>query len=101
MDRVRAVRFGVKSLQHLESFAGQSKDEIEEDPMSTVVIGIKGAKVLFSPMETVERKETDWKLRRPKDEFWMELKNTVDVLSGRPESVKGRPRGESLLTPKR
>lgn len=97
MDRVRAVRFGVKSLQHLESFAGKSKDEIDDDPMSTVVIGIKGAKVLFSPMDTVEKKETDWKLRRPKNEFWMDLKDTVDVLSGRPKVTKSyHARGMSL-----
>ncbi|KAF2473109.1 6-phosphofructokinase [Lindgomyces ingoldianus] len=85
MDRVRAVRFGVKSLQHLESYAGKSRDEIDDDAMSAVVIGIKGAKVLFSPMETVEKKETDWKLRRPKNEFWMGLKDIVDTLSGRPK----------------
>ena len=88
MDRVRATRFGVKSIQHLETFAGKSPDEIEEKPMSASVIGIKGAKVLFTPMETVERKETDWKLRRPRNEFWMDLKNLVDTLSGRPQYPK-------------
>ncbi|KAF2738095.1 6-phosphofructokinase [Polyplosphaeria fusca] len=85
MDRVRAVRFAVKSVQHIETFAGMSKKDIDEDDMSCVVIGIKGAKVLFSPMEKVEKKETDWKLRRPKDEFWIDLKNIVDMLSGRPK----------------
>ncbi|KAF2745181.1 6-phosphofructokinase [Sporormia fimetaria CBS 119925] len=84
MDRVRAVRFGVKSVQHLETFAGMSMEEIDDEPMSTAVIGIQGAKVLFSPMEHVERKKTDWPARRPKEEFWMELKDIVDTLSGRP-----------------
>lgn len=84
MDRCRAARFGVRSLQHLESFAGKTKDEIAEDPMSATVIGIRGAKVTISPMEEVEKKETDWKDRRPKDEFWMGLKELVDTLSGRP-----------------
>ncbi|KAF2872017.1 phosphofructokinase-domain-containing protein [Massariosphaeria phaeospora] len=83
-DRVRAVRFGVKSIQHIEEFAGLCKDEIEDDPASASVIGIKGAKVLFSPMENIEKKETDWHRRRPKNEFWMELKEIVDTLSGRP-----------------
>ncbi|KAK5163671.1 hypothetical protein LTR04_002363 [Oleoguttula sp. CCFEE 6159] len=86
MDRVRAVRFGVKSLQHLETYVGKSKDEIAADPMSASVIGIRGAKVKFSPMERIEKEETDWKDRRPKDEFWMELKDTVDTLSGRPRA---------------
>lgn len=88
MDRVRATRFGVKSLQHIEQFIGKSKDEIAADPMSAAVIGIKGAKVLFSPMEQVETKETDWKDRRPKDEFWMDLKSIINILSGRPQAPK-------------
>lgn len=83
MDRVRAVRFGVKSLQYLESFYGKSKQEIADDPMSTSIIGIRGARVKFSPMEKIEREETDWKDRRPKDEFWMALTEVVDTLSGR------------------
>lgn len=51
---------------------------------------MRGAKVLFSPMEKVEKKETDWVRRRPKDEFWMELKDTVDTLSGRPKVAKAQ-----------
>lgn len=31
-------------------------DELCDDNMSTSVIGIKGAKVLFSPMDAVEKK---------------------------------------------
>ena len=85
MDRVRAVRFGVKSLQHLEQFHGKSKQEIAEDPLSAAIIGIRGARVKFSPMERIERDETDWKDRRPKDEFWMNLVDVVDTLSGRPK----------------
>lgn len=80
MDRVRAVRFGVKSMQHLETFAGQSPDEIDDDPLSTAVIGIQGAKVLFSPMEQVEKKKTDWKARRPREEFWRQLKVCIALL---------------------
>lgn len=56
MDRVRAVRFAFRSLEHIEQYAGQEPDEIDDDPMSTAVIGIKGAKVLFSPMENIEKK---------------------------------------------
>ncbi|KAF2236863.1 6-phosphofructokinase [Viridothelium virens] len=86
MDRVRAVRFGVKSLQHLEEFRRKriSKEEIAADNMSAVVIGIRGAKVKFSPMDEIEKEETDWKDRRPKNEFWLDYKDVVDTLSGRP-----------------
>lgn len=83
MDRVRAVRFGVKSLQHIETFTGKSKDEIAADPMSAALIGVRGAKVGFSSMEKVETEETDWKDRRPKNEFWTDLTQIVDTLSGR------------------
>jgi len=92
MDRVRGCRFGVRSIQHLETFAGVSKDEIADDPMSATVIGIRGAQVKFSPMETVERFETDWKQRRPKIEYWRSYQDIVDTLSGRPK----RPRSESV-----
>ncbi|KAG9556833.1 hypothetical protein KCU79_g9950, partial [Aureobasidium melanogenum] len=88
MDRVRAVRFGVKSMQHIESFAGKSKDEIANDALSCSVIGITGAQVQFSAMEKVEKEETDWKDRRPKNEFWMDLVSIVDTLSGRPRPKK-------------
>ncbi len=83
MDRVRAVRFAVKSLQYLESFTGLSKEQIAADPSSASVIGIKGAKVQFSPMEKVESEETNWKDRRPKNEYWTSLKVAINMLSGR------------------
>ena len=84
MDRVRAVRLAVKCMQHIEDFEGKSKDDLLADKMSAAVIGIKGARVVFSDMETLEATETNWQDRRPKDEFWMSLKSVVDTLSGRP-----------------
>lgn len=85
MDRTRAVRFGVKSIQHLESFAGKSREEIRNDPTSTTVIGIRGSQVVFSNMDKVEQEETDWKNRRPIDEFWFGWKDIIDTLSARPK----------------
>ena len=85
MDRVRAVRLAVKCIQHLETYAGMSRDEVAADRMSMSVIGIKGAKVVFGAMKELEEKETDWKARRPKNESWLELKSIVDTLSGRPK----------------
>ncbi|KAF2828352.1 6-phosphofructokinase [Ophiobolus disseminans] len=101
MDRVRAVRFATKAMQHIEQYADMDPDEIDDDPLSVSVIGIKGSKLLFSPMETVEKKETEWHRRRPKHEFWMALKQTVNTLSGRPQvlsnpveidTLAGRPK---------
>jgi 6-phosphofructokinase 1 len=59
-------------------------DELAADPMSCVVIGIRGAQVSFSPMVQVEATETNWKHRRPKNEFWMNLGPLSDTLAGRP-----------------
>ncbi|TKA23328.1 ATP-dependent 6-phosphofructokinase [Salinomyces thailandicus] len=95
MDRGRAVRFGVKSLQYLEQYAGKTKQEINDDPMSAAVIGIRGARVKFTPMERVESEETDWKDRRPKNEYWMALVDVVDTLSGRPKAYRRLNNGSS------
>ena len=103
MDRVRAVRFGVKSLQHLETYIGKSRQEIADDPLSAAVIGIRGSRVKFSPMKRIEEEETDWKDRRPKDEFWMNLVDIVDTLSGRPKACRtpmpGSPAMHGIHTP--
>ena len=84
-------------MEHIESFAGKSKQEIADDPMSCAVIGILGAKVKFSSMKKVEDEQTDWKHRRPKDEFWMGLKDLVDMLSGRPKPNKPAPAPPSTI----
>ena len=86
MDRVRAVRLAVKCIQALESYAGKSKEEICDDPLSMAVIGIKGASVVFGAMERLEKEETNWKDRRPKNESWIKYKSIVDILSGRPKA---------------
>jgi 6-phosphofructokinase 1 len=85
VDRVRAQRLAVKCLERLETYAGKSREEIAADATSAAVIGIKGARVIFTGMEQLEREETDWKNRRPKHEFWIGLKHVVDTLSGRPK----------------
>ena len=84
MDRTRAVRLAVRCVQHIEEFAGMSGNAIADDPKSAAVIGIRGAKVVFSGMKELEEKETDWKDRRPLNEYWIGLKEVVDELSGRP-----------------
>lgn len=85
MDRVRAVRLAVKCIQHIEGYAGLSRDKVAADGMSMSVIGIKGAKVVFGAMKELEDTETDWKARRPKNESWLEMTSTVNILSGRPK----------------
>lgn len=86
MDRTRALRMAIKCMQHIESYADKSPEEITTDELSATVIGVKGSQVLFSPMggaSGLETTETDWTRRRPKTEFWLDLQNTVNALSGR------------------
>jgi 6-phosphofructokinase 1 len=90
MDRVRAMRMSIKCMQFIEdNFLGETKDEIMNEPLSASVIGIQGSEVVFSPLggvDGLEDAETDWKDRRPKNEFWRPMKGTVDILSGRPKA---------------
>ena len=86
MDRVRAVRLAVRCIQFLEDYAGQSPESIAQDEASAAVIGIRGVSVVLGSMVQLERDQTDWKARRPKDEFWVDLKSIVDTLSGRPKA---------------
>lgn len=89
MDRIRALRMSNKCMQYIEAFTGKSKEEIMEDDMSAAVIGIQGSEVVFSAMggeKGLENTATDWKDRRPKDEFWYKMKDTVEILSGRPKA---------------
>ena len=90
MDRIRALRMAFKCMTFLEErFTHVSKEDCMKDEMSACVIGIQGSEVVFSPMggpDGLEAKGTDWKDRRPKDEFWLGMKATVDILSGRPST---------------
>ncbi|KAI5293686.1 6-phosphofructokinase, alpha subunit [Ascosphaera atra] len=86
MDRVRSVRMAIKCVEHLEEFAGMSREDVMGEELSCSVIGIRGSEVVISPMagqEGLEEKETDWRNRLPKREFWRPLKEVVDVMSGR------------------
>ena len=89
MDRVRAVRMSIKCMQFIEdNFTLKSKDEIMQNELSASVIGIQGSEVVFTALggeNGLEAQATDWKDRRPRSEFWMGMKDTVDILSGRPK----------------
>jgi 6-phosphofructokinase 1 len=88
MDRCRAVRLAIKSIEHLEKFGPKSylkPDTIQQDPFSASLIGIQGADVVFSAMQELEESQTDWKNRRPTTAHWINMKKTVDILGGRPD----------------
>jgi 6-phosphofructokinase 1 len=96
MDRCRAVRLAIKCIEHIEGFAGSSGDEIRAAPDSAAVIGIRGAEVKFTPMKVLEESNTDWKNRRPLEAYWTDMKETVDILGGRPSYKKPEKSLEGL-----
>ncbi|KAL7948397.1 6-phosphofructokinase [Trichoderma barbatum] len=94
MDRCRAVRLAIKCMQHLEDYGRNAHNRVKKDPNSTSVIGIQGSEVVFTPIEELEEKHTDWPNRRPKVAHWLDMREVVDILGGRPEY----PRPEKSLT---
>ncbi|OLL22139.1 ATP-dependent 6-phosphofructokinase [Neolecta irregularis DAH-3] len=80
MDRVRATRLAVKSIQFLEE---KYDLEFGKDESSAAVIGIRGSNILFTPVSRLMTLETDKTKRRPKDAWWGQFKGLVDILSGR------------------
>lgn len=94
MDRCRAVRLAIKCIQHLEEYGCNAHNRVKKDPNSTSVIGIQGSEVVFTPMQALEEQGTDWPNRRPKAAHWLEVRDVVDVLGGRPDY----PRPEKSLT---
>lgn len=88
MDRVRAVRLAVKCVQFLEENFLPPKD-IYANPKTSAVIGIRGASVVFTPIDDLKEIETDWSSRRPRKAFWLELRRLVDTLGGRGGTPSG------------
>jgi len=88
MDRSRAVRLAIRCIQHLERYGRNAHNRVKADPMSASVIGIKGASIVFTPVQKLDKEETDWPNRRPKAAFWLGMKEIVDVLGGRPQYNK-------------
>ncbi|KAK0703566.1 6-phosphofructokinase [Lasiosphaeria miniovina] len=85
MDRCRAVRLAIRCIQQLERYGKNVHNKVKADPMSASVIGIKGASVVFTPINKLEEEETDWPNRRPKAAYWLGMKEIVDILGGRPK----------------
>lgn len=82
MDRVRATRLAIKCMQFIEQYGSLPENERDTDT-SAVVIGIRGQSVVLSPIADLVENEADPKERRPKAAWWKEIKETVNILSGR------------------
>lgn len=107
MDRVHAVRFGIKAVQFIEdwskrvfSAALHTKhhsinhikliDVLDREELSSVVIGVQGAKIVFSSINDLYDKEADVALRKGKQIHWKNLEEVSHMLSGRLMLREGR-----------
>ncbi|CCJ30559.1 unnamed protein product, partial [Pneumocystis jirovecii] len=79
MDRVRATRLAIKCLQFIEKMFYAN---MHNDPSSAAVIGIRAAKVVTTPVEILQH-EADMEARCPKTSWWFNIKNLINILSGR------------------
>ncbi|BFZ61228.1 6-phosphofructokinase, alpha subunit [Saitoella coloradoensis] len=93
LDRVRAARLAVKSVQWLEQHAFKSLEERAASE-TAAVIGIRGAGIIFTPIDVLEETETDIAARRPRQAWWKPMHNILDLLSGRsvPEAATASER---------
>ncbi|ODQ66797.1 6-phosphofructokinase subunit alpha [Nadsonia fulvescens var. elongata DSM 6958] len=87
MDRVRATRFAVKCVQFLESSQSIRDKHVSEQSDNYVVIGIRGATVVNTPIRRLYDFETNIGERRPKKAHWTKLGEVADMLVARPKSA--------------
>ncbi len=74
-DRILATRLASHSIDYLT-------DQIERGKDGGVVIGLVRGRVELHPFRKLDEM-ADWQFRRPKEQWWMELREIVDVLAGR------------------
>ncbi|KTW30802.1 6-phosphofructokinase [Pneumocystis carinii B80] len=79
MDRVRSTRLAIKCVQFIEKMCYTN---MHNDPSSAAVIGIRSSKVVTTPIEVLQH-ETDMERRCPKTSWWFNIKDLINILSGR------------------
>ncbi|EMR11314.1 6-phosphofructokinase [Pneumocystis murina B123] len=79
MDRVRSTRLAIKCVQFIEKMCYTN---MHNDPSSAAVIGIRSSKVVTTPIEVLQH-ETDMEKRCPKTSWWFNIKDLINILSGR------------------
>ncbi|KAK9481198.1 phosphofructokinase-domain-containing protein [Lipomyces japonicus] len=84
MDRLRATRLAVKCMQFIEQHQDDGRETRGSDQKSATVIGISGAKIVFTPAKFLYDHETEVENRRPRGVFWTEIQKVSEMLSGRP-----------------
>lgn len=107
MDRVHAVRFAVKSVEYIEAWSRRvfsaaehtmhhsvnnikMIDLLDKEEELSVVIGVQGAKVVFSDINDLFQRDADVVLRKGRKIHWNRLEEVSDLLSGRQMLREGR-----------
>lgn len=72
-DRIQAMRFAARSIEYLI-------EQAEKRTPSCAFIGLQQAKIVFHNMEDFPRK-VDLQYRRPKDQWWLELRPIASLLA--------------------
>ena len=101
MDRVYAARFAVQSVKYIEDWSRRvfasvhhnsihhsvnnikMIDLMRREEESSVVIGIQGAQLKFSDINTLYNEDTNVSLRKGHTIHWNKLADVGDMLSGR------------------
>lgn len=89
-DPHRLERLGADSISSVSSLAASPLDSPRSmprrivNPASSVVIGIKGPRVIFTPGEELVD-ETDFIHRRPRLQWWMHLRRIMRILAKYPD----------------
>lgn len=91
IDRARAVRLSLKCMTFMErewakiQSSGQSSPRAS--PESAAVITIQSGSIKWVPVRDMVQ-HADMKNRRPLNPWWMNVKEMVESLAGRPQLVK-------------
>jgi 6-phosphofructokinase 1 len=84
MDRARAVRLSLKCMAFIEKQHEIIQKHKIAGPQSAAVITIQGSSILWVPvLEMVP--QADFKNRKGKKLWWLELKELQEQLAGRPQ----------------
>jgi 6-phosphofructokinase 1 len=98
LDRTRAARLSLLSMQFLEKHARSNSQSgrrtAPPSPETAAMIAIRGSKIVFASMPDVLA-HTDLSKRRGEDVWWHDVKHLVEILGGRAGLVS------TVLTPKR
>ncbi|KAI8991418.1 6-phosphofructokinase [Mycotypha africana] len=93
LDRIRATRLAMRSICFIESKAADALNKANENgsavPVelssgkdSVAVAGISGTAVVFEPVTDLMA-VTDMKNRKPRNAWWAEHREVIDLLAGR------------------